>query len=89
MEQKKIVIYAKSRNLRCWRAKQLFRRKGYAFEVLNVTNDGLLRASFAHLTGRRKVVPYVLIDGRPVGGLATIRALDHSGDLDRLVRGEV
>jgi thioredoxin reductase (NADPH) len=88
MEQKKIVIYIRSWNPRCWRTKQFFRRKGYAFEVFNVTDDGQ-HARFAHFTDRRAVLPYVFVDHRPVGGLATIKALDCSGDLDRLVRGEI
>ncbi len=89
MEHKEIVIYTKNWNPRCWRAKRFFRRKGYAFEVLDVNDDGQLRARFAHFTGRRRVPPYVFVDHRPVGGLATIKALDCSGDLDRLVRGEI
>ena len=89
MEQKEIVIYTKSWNPRCWRAKQFFKRKGYAFEVLNVADDGQMRAWSAHFTGRRAMLPYVFVDHRPVGSLATIKALDCSGDLDRLVRGEI
>jgi glutaredoxin len=88
MEHKEIVIYTKSWNPRCWRAKQFFKRKGYAFEVLDVT-DGQLGARFAHFKNQRTVLPYVFVDHRPVGGLATIKALDCSGDLDRLVRGEI
>jgi glutaredoxin len=34
-------------------------------------------------------VPYVFVDHRPVGGFGDIKALDRSGDLERLVRGAV
>jgi len=34
-------------------------------------------------------VRYVFVDQRPVGDFGEIRALDRSGDLARLVRGEV
>jgi glutaredoxin-related protein len=34
-------------------------------------------------------VPQLFIAGRLVGGFETVRALDRSGDLDRLVRGVV
>jgi len=37
----------------------------------------------------RETVPYVFVDQRPVGGLDEIMALDHSGVLARLVRGEL
>jgi glutaredoxin 3 len=91
MDQKRIVIYAKHRSPYCWRAKRLFRRKGYDFEVIEVSSGGLpsgLAARPAH-TARRRTVPQVFVDGRLVGGLNVVRALDSSGDVDRLVRGEV
>ena len=47
-----------------------------------------LRSRLARFTGRT-TVPYVFVDGRPVGGFAEIKALHRSGALDRLARGEV
>jgi glutaredoxin 3 len=88
MDQMKIAIYVKARCRRCWRAKRLLRRRNYAFEAVNVSEDDGLRNWLVEATGS-KTVPQVFVDGRLVGGLAVIRALDRSGDLDRLVRGEV
>jgi glutaredoxin 3 len=88
MDQMRVVIYVKHRSLSCWRAQRLFRRKGYAFEVVEVSSDGGLPAQLARTT-RHTTVPQVFIDGRLVGGFDVMRALDRSGDLDRLVRGEV
>jgi glutaredoxin-related protein len=34
-------------------------------------------------------VPQVFVDGRLVGGFDVIKALNRTGELDRLVRGEV
>ena len=34
-------------------------------------------------------VPYVFVDNRPVGGWGEVRALESSGVLEHLVRGEV
>jgi glutaredoxin 3 len=88
MDQLEITIYAKARCPYCWRAKRLLGRKGYAFEAVDATDDDGLRAWFACFIGR-KAMPYVFVDHRPVGGFKTIKALDRSGDFDRLVRGEV
>jgi len=34
-------------------------------------------------------LPAIFVDGRPEGGFGDIKALERSGNLDRLVRGEV
>ncbi len=88
MDQKRVVIYVGRASPHCWRAKRLLRRKGYAFEVVEVSSDNELPVPPARTTGRR-AVPQVFIDGRLVGGFEVIRALDRAGDLDRLVRGAV
>jgi len=88
MDQKEIAIYVKTRCRRCWRARRFFRRRSYAFEVIDVSSDDGLRNWLVETTGSN-TVPQVFVDGRLVGGLAVVRALDSSGDLDRLVRGEV
>jgi glutaredoxin 3 len=88
MDQKEVAIYVEARCQRCWRAKRLLRRRSYAFEVIDVSGDDELRKWLVEATGT-KTVPQVFVDGRLVGGFAVIRALDSSGELDRLVRGEV
>jgi glutaredoxin len=55
---------------------------------VDTTHDHTLRSRLARFTGRT-TVPYVFVDGRPVGGFAEIKALHRSGALDRLARGEV
>jgi glutaredoxin 3 len=88
MDQMKIAIYVKARCRRCWRAKRLLRRRNYAFEAIDVSGDDELLNWLVEATGS-KTVPQVFVDGRLIGGFAVARALDSSGDLDRLVRGEV
>jgi glutaredoxin 3 len=88
MDQKEIVIYTKGRCLHCWRIKRLLRRRGYAFEVIDVSGGDKERIWPVDGTDNTSV-PRVFVDHRPVGGFATVNALDRSGDLDRLVRGEV
>jgi glutaredoxin 3 len=88
MDQMEIAIYVKARCRRCWRASRLLRRRNYAFEVIDVSGDDELRNWLVETTGS-KTVPQVFVDGRLVGGFAVVRALDISGDLERLVRGAV
>ena len=88
MDQLRIAIYVKARCRRCRRAERLLRRRNYAFEAIDVSGDDRLLNRLVEATGS-KTVPKVFVDGRLVGGFAAIRALDRSGDLERLVRGEV
>ena len=88
MDQQEIVIYVEARCRRCWRARRLLRRRGYAFEVIDISGDDELRNWLVGTTGSQ-TVPQVFVDGRLVGDFAVVRALDNSGDLERLVRGAV
>ena len=87
MYQEEIVLYAKARSRPCRRARRLLERKGYAFEEVDVGDEGL-RVSLIEATGR-KTLPLVFLDSRLVGGFDEIEALERTGDLDRLVRGRV
>ena len=91
MHQEEILIYARARSRSCRRARRLLERKGYAFEEVDVgedVGDDGLRVSLIEATGR-KTLPLVFLGGRLVGGLGEIQALEHSGELDSLVRGRV
>ncbi len=91
VDQREMVLYTANRSLRSWRAKRLLARRGYHFEVICITNDGL-RARLKQLrysSDYRGTVPYLFVDHRPVGGFGDIKALDGSGTLELLVRGEV
>lgn len=88
MEQKEIVVYVRGRRPSCWRTKRLLSRRGYAFEVVGPAEDDGMRPWLAHSCAR-VAAPFVFVDGRPVGGLATLKILDRSGDLGRLVRGDI
>jgi glutaredoxin 3 len=88
MDQQEIAIYVKDRCRRCWRARRLLRRRGYAFEAIDVSGDDELRNWLVETTGS-KTVPQIFVDGRLVGDFAVLRALDSSGDFERLVRGAV
>ena len=88
MNQLEITVYAEARCMSTWRIKRLLRRKGYTFELFDVAE---CEQPWLGLDGnaRSKMLPQVFVAGRLVGSFETIRALDSSGDLDRLVRGEM
>lgn len=88
MEQKEVVVYARGRRPSCWRTKRLLSRRGYDFKVVDPTEEAGMRPWPAH-SSTRVTAPFVFVDGRPAGGLATLKSLAGSGDLGRLVRGEV
>ena len=85
MSQKKIVVYSKDWCSYSWRAKRLLKRKGYDFEVIDATGNEELLDWLAQATGRH-TVPQIFIDDSPIGGYDDIKALECSGELDRLVR---
>ena len=78
MDQREVVIYTRDRCLSCWRAKRLLWHRGYAYDVVDTTYDHALRFRLARFTGRT-TVPYVFVDGRPVGGFAEIKGARPPG----------
>ena len=90
MHQRKMVLYTRGRSPRCWRAGRFLKRCGYHFEVVDVSGDPGMLAELSEVA-RRKVPPspYVFVDRRPVGDMATVRALAGSGQLERLLRGRL
>jgi glutaredoxin len=94
IDQKEIRLYISRPSWRSWRTRRLLRRRGYSFELIDATQDTVVRGWLAQLAGRkagrkRRSVPYVFVDHRPVGGFGEIKLLEHSGVLEHLVRGEV
>jgi glutaredoxin 3 len=89
MYQEEVVLYGMVRSRSCRRARRLLRRKGYAFEEVDVGVDEGLLVSLSEVTGKKILLPLVFLGGRLVGGLDEIEALERSGDLERLVRGRV
>jgi glutaredoxin len=85
-----MVLYTRGRSLRCWRAGRFLGRAGYGFEVVDVAGDPGMLEKLSEVT-RRKVPPspYVFVDGRPVGDMATVRALAGSGQFERLLREDL
>jgi len=84
----KVEIYTTSYCPFCVRAKSLLRRKGVEFVEIDVTNDDAMRAKMVELSGGRRTVPEIFINGKIIGGYDELAALDASGELAHLLAQE-
>ncbi len=89
MDQKELVLYTRSRSLRCWRAKRFLRLSGYQVKVVDTTNHPEVRTELVEAAHHEVVLPYVFIDRRPVGDFGVIKALSRTGDLAHLLRDDI
>jgi glutaredoxin 3 len=81
----KIQVYTTEYCPFCVRAKALLKRKGAAFDEIDVTNDPVAREEMVGLAGGRRTVPEIFINGQIIGGYEDLRALDIAGELDPLL----
>ena len=81
----KVELYSTTYCPFCTRAKSLLTRKGIAFDEIDVTNDDALRARMVEMSGGRRTVPEIFINGKIIGGYDELKALDDSGKLDGLL----
>ncbi len=63
----------------------LLRSKGVRFEEIDVTDDAEMRDKLIQMTGGRRTVPEIFINGRLVGGYDELAAMERTGELDRLL----
>ena len=75
-----VTIYTTSACGYCVAAKNLLRRRGIAYEEVDVTGNAEKRAWLAQTTGRR-TVPQIFIRGEGIGGYDELAALDREGKL--------
>ncbi len=86
MLMKKIVMYTSSHCPYCLMAERLLAAKGVtAIEKIRVDLDPQRRREMMERTGRR-TVPQIFIDDLHIGGFQELAALDHQGELDRLLQ---
>jgi glutaredoxin 3 len=72
----------------CTAAEHLLDAKGISYENIDTTGNHELRRWLRDATGR-STVPQIFIGGRSIGGYDDLRALDRTGELDRLLRPNV
>lgn len=87
MKQKaKITMVKKDPCPFCDRAMNLFNRKGWQVEVVDLTGRLHEIDEYKEKYGWR-TVPIILIDDQLIGGYNDLKALDEEGKLDPLVMG--
>jgi glutaredoxin 3 len=69
----------------CWHAKRLLGEKGVSFVEIDLYAQSERRKEMLERSGGRRTVPQIFIDGCGIGGSDELRALDRSGELDRLL----
>lgn len=69
----------------CDMAKRLFSNLGVEFEEIDVTNDHDLRLKLVEMSGGRRTVPQIFINGESVGGFTDVDALRKSGKLEEML----
>lgn len=81
------TIYHKPTCPYCIAAKELLTQKGVAFEAFNVlemSEEAL--AELAVRTNNHRTVPRIFIGEKFIGGYDNLSALNHSGELDELLK---
>ena len=78
-----ITVYTTDPCARCIRAKDLLRLRHLEFVEVNLAKDPVGRRRLAEFTGFI-TFPQIVIDGRPVGGLAELQQADEEGLLEQL-----
>ncbi len=81
----KVELYTTTYCPFCTRAKALLKGKGVPFEEIDVTESAELRQKMIDLSGGRRTVPEIFIDGKLVGGYEELKALDDNGELDHML----
>ena len=81
----KVELYTTTFCPFCVRAKSLLKSKGIPFVEIDVTEDAELRQKMVEMSGGRRTVPEIFINGKIVGGYDELKALDDAGQLDPLL----
>jgi len=82
-----ITVYTTDRCPYCIAAKALLERAGLEYTEINLSGDPARKASLKEKY-RWRTVPMILIGDRFIGGFAELSALQKSGRLEELLRGE-
>jgi glutaredoxin 3 len=82
-----ITIYTMAWCGYCRRAKKLLQDKNLAFNEIDIEGDGNLREEMRSRS-QRDTAPQIFIGDRHIGGYDELYALERSGELDRITRGD-
>lgn len=80
-----VVVYTTNYCPYCVKVKQLLKNKGVEFQEIDLSNDDAGRIELVNISGGRKTVPQVFINGQHIGGCDDLFALDAKKELDLLL----
>ncbi len=81
----KVLIYTMTICPYCIAAKKLLKKKGVAFEEVNLDQHPERWGECETRSGR-ETVPQIFFGDRHIGGCDDLDALNKSGELDRLIK---
>lgn len=84
---KAVKIYTTNYCGYCLRAKDLLKRKGVAYEEVDVTGNDDMREKLVEISNGQRTVPQIFIGGTHVGGYSDLSQLDREGKLDPMLQG--
>jgi glutaredoxin 3 len=82
---KPVTIYTTPICPYCARAKSLLRKKGVAYDEVDVMMDNKARDEMLDKSGGARTVPQIFIGDTHIGGCDELLALEHEGKLDDLL----
>ncbi len=86
-ETPEVTVYSTPFCPYCFMAKKLLKRKGIAFEEIDLVAEPDRRAEMLRRANGRHTVPQIFIGDTHVGGNDDLQALERAGRLDPLLAG--
>ena len=83
---KPVKIYTTTYCGFCVRAKDLLKRKGVAYDEVDVTGDDAARDRLVEMSHGQRTVPQIFIGDTHVGGYSDLAQLDKEGKLDPMLQ---
>jgi len=80
-----IIVYSGPGCPYCERAKMLLKKKGAAFQDINIRADAAKREEMLARSNGKQTIPQIFINGKHIGGCDDLYALDAAGKLDGLL----
>ena len=80
-----IIVYSGPNCPYCVRAKALLKKKGAAFEEVDVKADTVRFEEMLSKSNGKRTIPQIFIGGVHVGGCDDLHALDAAGKLDAML----
>lgn len=80
-----VVIYTKPMCPYCYRAIELLSKKGVAYQEIEAGWDPVKKQEMVAKSNGRATFPQIFVGETHVGGCDDLMALEHKGELDKLL----